>query len=469
VLQTSTGIATAVYVSMGMYLIALLLSHAAADFVVPASESGVNEEVTVRTNNDPIEWYAPEHTVVEHSMYGDTTESVYYSHPLGLETGGAVFTTPIVTTIPMPDPGKQFAILKMQYDIVDMNKRSVPLTELYVHHWLVYDTPTMGTGWNIGCGGTGTFVSNVYGAGAEVRGEHYAYPPGFGYKSGIAGRPYWSANLHFIRTQDLSTKDFNGSLGAALKSCIECEYAPGKASGCRPGLDGSGVFACCEQSARCPVNNPSDKTKVQYMLKQSLTWTTDVAKVQGVRMAVIDGFECGTLTNLVPGKKRKGTTCGDKVCKTLVTRPAPFDGTIVWGYDHQHVGALNASFSVNGDWKCSSFPHTGTDPHDTPGNSKGYIVAFKNCIDPDKYPQSAIVIKKGDSLTLEAYYTIDPADTTALPLPGGSHTGTMHLFYMFIAEGTVDEYKCSNNVCTASPGGIVLKECQAACGGDVLV
>merc|ERR1712096_535110 len=130
-----------------------------------------------------------------------------------------------------------------------------------------------------------------------------------------------------------------------------------------------------------------------------------------------------------------GTTCGDKVCKTLVTRPAPFDGTILWGYDHQHTGAINASFSVNGAKKCMSFPHVGTDPHDTPGNSEGYITGFQSCIDPAKYPESAIPIKKGDSLTLKAYYSIDPKDTTAHPMPGGPHIGTMHLFYMFIQEG----------------------------------
>lgn len=455
---------------MTMFLVPLLLACAAADFDVPASESGDGKPVHVKTNNEPLQWYDGVHTQMENAMYGETTNSVYYSHPLSLVTGGAVFTTPIVTSIPMPDPGKQFAIIKMQYDVVDENHNSVPLSELYVHHWLVYDTPTMGTGFNIGCGGTGTFVSNVYGAGAEVRGVHYAYPKGFGYLSGVYGRPYWSANLHFIRTDDLSTKEFNGSYGKAIKSCIECEYAAGKADGCRPGLDGAGVFACCEQSSRCPVNNPSDNSTKKYMLKQNLTWTTDVKNIKGVRTAVLDGFECGTVSNLVPGMNKRGTVCDDKICTTKVTRPAPFDGTIMWGYDHQHIGALNASFYVNGDKKCTSTPHTGTDPHDAPGNSLGYITGFKNCIEPAGYPETAVSIKKGDNLTLHAYYTIDPEDNTSYPIPGGSHTGTMHLFYMSIYEGDLeDTFVCKNDMCVAGTGGVRKEDCEAACGPGGLI
>jgi len=231
-----------------------------------------------------------------------------------------------------------------------------------------------------------------------------------------------------------------------------------------PGLDGSAVFACCVADARCQVNNPKDHTKKNYYLQTKLTWTTDIEKITPVRTAVIDGVPCGTLTNLKPHKKLKGTECDDKLCTTNVTRQSPFSGTIHWAYDHQHLGAVNGSLAVNGVHKCTSLPHTGTDKHYAVGNELGYIVGFQQCVDPDR-PNTWIHINKGDELTLTAYYTIDPDDNTSLPIPGGSHTGVMNLFYFYIVEDTPETtYACHNNACVQAPGGVPLSVCQAACG-----
>merc|ERR1712110_974069 len=139
-----------------------------------------------------------------------------------------------------------------------------------------------------------------------MRGIDYKYKDGYGYMS-ETGKQWWSANFHFINTEDLSTTHFNGSHGAAVKSCIECDYAPGKGPLCVPGLDGSAVFACCVADARCPVNNPKDHTKKKYRLQSNITWTTDVGNVKPIRVAVIDGVPCGTLTNLSPNKRAEGT------------------------------------------------------------------------------------------------------------------------------------------------------------------
>merc|ERR1712151_355080 len=98
------------------------------------------------------------------------------------------------------------------------------------------------------------------------------YAPGHGYVS-KTGTQWWSANFHFINTEDLDTAYFNGSHGAAVKSCIECEYAPKKSLACVPGLDGSAIFACCAAGARCPVNHPENKTKKNYYLVSNITWT----------------------------------------------------------------------------------------------------------------------------------------------------------------------------------------------------
>lgn len=182
-------------------------------------------------------------------------------------------------------------------------------------------------------------------------------------------------------------------------------------------------------------------------------------------MFVIDGVPCDTLMNVYPGKHKHGTDCGDKLCKTNVTRQMPVSGTLMWAYDHQHVGAVNGSLAVNHKHACSSYPHTGTDPHNTPGNELGYLAGFKLCVDP-AYPEQNIHVNKGDNLTLTAFYNVDPMDNTSYPLPGGKHTGIMNLFYFFLAEDEPEVlYSCKNNQCVSSEtGGVPLDVCQSACG-----
>jgi len=282
-----------------------------------------------------------------------------------------------------------------------------------------------------------------------------------------SGKQWWSANLHFINTEDLSTSYFNGSHGKAIKSCIECEYAPGKSPFCVPGLDGSGIFACCVAGARCPVNHPENRAKRSYFLQTNLTWTTDIEKVTPISVAVIDGVPCGTLQNLYPGKSHEGTVCDDKLCFTNVTRQMPFSGTIHWAYDHQHEGAVNATLAVNGVPRCHSYPHFGTSMNHTPGNEQGYIVGFKMCIDPAN-PDERIHVNKGDNMTLSAYYNIDPDDMRSYPIPGGNHTGIMNLFYMWLVKDSQDTYVCKNNACVSSAVGVPKEQCQAACGPHAL-
>lgn len=427
-------------------LLALLCGAVVADFTVPKNGWGHGgEEIVVKTRREPFVFEHVESTPVEHPFYGNTTTSYYASPSFALKTGEAWFSLPDITTLKMPQPGVQYAVIAVKYDIVESGTtRSVPLSELYSHHWLVYDRLVGSDGFNIGCGGPDTWVSNIYGAGGEMRGVHYLYPQGFGHV--VPGNRHWSANIHFIRTDGLDASKY-ASAGAATKACIECDYANGKGISCVPGLDGAAIFGCCFDGCRCPVTNPKDKTTKKYQLVYNITWTTDVQKVTPVRTYVIDGFSCGILENLVPGRKTRTTECDDKLCLSTVTRKMPVSGTMQWAYTHQHTGSLNTTLLINGKPACTSFPHIGTDMRETPGNEKGYLVGFRMCVDPalDK----PIKINKGDELTLMAYASVDTADNRYLPIPGGQHTGFMHLFYFFFHEDDgVDSHLCVGNECT---------------------
>jgi len=225
------------------YLLAVLSSVVVADFVTPKNpEEGLTDEIVIKTRTEPFVFEHEASTREAHHLYpSGVTKSHYGSPVFTLETGEAWFSLPDVTTLKMPEPGVPYAVIAVQYDIIDVaTKKSIPLSEMYSHHWLVYDKLVGSDGFNVGCGGPDSWVSNIYGAGGEMRGVHYVYPEGFGHI--IPGNRHWSANMHFIRTEDLDTKAFNGDLGAATKSCIECEYQPGKGASCVPGLGGSGIF-----------------------------------------------------------------------------------------------------------------------------------------------------------------------------------------------------------------------------------
>jgi hypothetical protein len=249
-----------------------------------------------------------------------------------------------------------------------------------------------------------------------------------------------------------------------LKSCIECNYEAGKAIECVPGLGGTAIFACCFDGSRCIVNTPKDKSKKSYQLVYNITYTKQVDKVKDMHTMVIDAFKCQICANLAPNIKTAWTQCDDKVCVTQGSRTMPYSGTVKWAYTHQHTGAINSTMSVNGVPHCTSYPHYGTDPHDAPGNEKGYAVGFHMCINPHN-ASAAIHVNKGDEITITAHISVDPDDTTSLPIPGGQRHGFMNLFYFVVnPDEEADTYACKNDVCVKKAGGVPLATCQAACG-----
>ena len=99
-------------------------------------------------------------------------------------------------------------------------------------------------------------------------------------------------------------------------------------------------------------------------------------------------------------------------------------GKLMWGYLHQHTGAINGTLSLNGKPVCTSSAIYGTDPANPPGNEKGYIVNFTRCIDQDHLGNS-LRLEKGDVLSIEALYDVAAGSARAAPLPGGKHGGVM--------------------------------------------
>ena len=131
------------------------------------------------------------------------------SKALPLAPGEVVFTDPQKTALPMPS-GK-IAITGFRAEIVDAAGASVPLSEVYNHHWLVYDG-------RLNSGLCGGYLAYKFGVGAECRGTPTVFPAPYALTA--EGTEKWGANIHLLRTVDLVDDD--------VKSCIECAYAPNK-------------------------------------------------------------------------------------------------------------------------------------------------------------------------------------------------------------------------------------------------
>jgi hypothetical protein len=422
-------------------------------------------------------------TVVHRDVGEGTTVSSYLSPALSLMTGAAVYTNNPMTE--MPFPSGDYSISHVNFSIVDeAGESKTPLSEVYNHHWLIGTS----TSYNVVASCEGDMF---FGAGAEMRGMPKVFPAGYGLRrigsSGVCG-----ANLHFLRTVDLNSSwtglnDPGGSVSAAVKTCIECGWAParvddlGELGQCPESADGA--FACCLTGSRCPVNNPSDLSKKDYRLSYDVRWSRNLTAVASLQTGMLDvagdfiewdidgkGKQFPAPVPGVPSTYSVNQTCtsgAGAVCTTsrdIAVGVQPTfagltdticAGRLLSGYMHMHIGAINASLHHNGRPVCMSNPVYGDDPNNPPGNELGYVVDFSYCIDA-QVPADAIRLEKGDSLTLTTNYDVDEESTRGYPFPGGKHGGVMGLFFYQIDcddDAVAAGFACRQGDCISVPKG----------------
>lgn len=388
----------------------------------------------------------------------------------------------------MPFPAGDYSIIRADWDLVDSTGRQVGLAEVYNHHWLV--GTTKGVNPLLACED-----DLFFGAGAEMRGMPTILPDGYGNRR-VKAQGECGANLHFIRTDGLKTK-WNGmndpsqfpedmQMGAAVKNCIECGYAPGRAVGiCGEGGDGG--FNCCFTKSRCPaVGGALNRSTRSYHLAYEVQWTQNLTAVKPIQGGVIDVSDGAIEWNVAPNlnKPEANQVCSDTMCNISQTytvdslkefgTPGICPGKMLWAYMHQHGGAINGSMHVNGERYCTSTPNVGTDPTNPPGNEQGFLVGFELCIDSDK-KGNALRLNKGDQVYLEALYDVDVNSKRHYPMPGGKHGGVMALFFFSIDcdDGTYPtSYICKDDQCVEA-GSLkgdfaTLEECSGSCGSSVV-
>ena len=83
------------------------------------------------------DWTSTEESV-PHKELGTVKKTTYVSPTIKLMKGGSHFTWDPLTDIPFPKGN--YSVLEVDFDIVDADGAEVPLTEVYIHHWLVGST-----------------------------------------------------------------------------------------------------------------------------------------------------------------------------------------------------------------------------------------------------------------------------------------------------------------------------------------
>ena len=404
-----------------------------------------------------LRWSSDEVVRIDDVSYSRT----FYSEDLALRPGEFMFTDFSTTPAGFPTDIGPYAITGFKgYLVYADTNETVPLDEVYDHHWVVAPDDFE----NYLCPSGPQYV---FGIGAESRRTYVTFPKGYGYRV-MDPSIYWGANIHLLRTEHLAGEPFK-----AAKECNECYYAPGK--GCLP--QDNGTFTCCGDygaSARplvgefgtekplaalkerlgekevllneedrieesllrdldfkakdyfgCPVKMDAPSFPKHYRLMYTLNYTEPFA-VKDTKVGAWTTPDCEAFYDV-----QENNETPEHLSST--TFPVEEDQEIVVAIGHQHVGGLNISLYVNDQFVCSSHPVYGSEPG-VAGNEKGYLVEMTTCFQKGQDPMRPdLIVKQGDTVRLDSWYWVGKEDKRLGGHPAGSHLNVMGYMYAITA------------------------------------
>merc|ERR1712166_622147 len=351
-----------------------------------------------------------------HNPKTATRISKFRSPVLSLSPGHIINTDAANTTLRMP-AGHIF-VTSFAAEIVDANNRSVPLHDVYLHHWII----------NNGRGNAGPCdtLSFVMGVGAESRNSPTVFGDGYGLECN--GKEDWTANIHVLNTKNDQYCVEN------VKACIECDCP----------LNGGAGVSCCPDKGVCAGVTPwadclAESAKQNFYLQYVVEYTNAAAAaISPVDVHVMSVSNCNVEYNIPSqcawwtlhthldaskpisplNKPKLGLYYPWEIegqdCKhTLASRvdiPAGFNSSITTAIGHLHIGGVEIKLSLQDDTApegrrelCTSTARYGStlDSKGTDaGDELGYLVAMSRC----DFSDSPVNIKGGDVLYMESTY-----------------------------------------------------------------
>jgi len=322
------------------------------------------------------------------TIAADLKYKTFQSPPISLKSGQICNTRK--DWGPLPWVEEPIAIRHFSSDVVDSTGISVPESELYIHHWLIYNGAT---NQNIGVCDN---LADVFGIGAELRGVVYEFPSPYGILSTDTD---WTANLHFIRTSNV--KD--------IQECIECRCPDSN-----PPKHPHGEVGCCIDNSQCwSMQNSTLDDPKDYFLQYTIGYepiTDDIIplKVLYFDVTAMDTTDC-RLQYDIPELKE-----GEIHTKSSIAT-VPTNINVTYIELHQHIGGLNITVDHYRGHK-----YLKTLCAEAPIYKDGYLTDIPTCHYPDTYP-----ILEGDKIHIHSLYT-------GRTVAGGHawHSGVMGIIYL---------------------------------------
>ncbi|XP_024531121.1 uncharacterized protein LOC112340484 [Selaginella moellendorffii] len=344
-------------------------------------------------------------------------------------------------------PKGHLGVKNFQGEVVDELGNPVPLSDVYLHHWVVFSLyvksserkelvrggfhhgqDRLGSPSAIIAGNDGICQHNVlsqfWGLGSETRHTSYFVPGSYAIGVGNPPEGYeelWVLNVHAIDTR--GTYDPQG--------CLECRCSlynvTTDASG-QPLKQGyKGGLHCCYEGTKCAVKPGFQAPKKTLYMQYTIEWVEWDECVLPVRAYIFD----------ITDSRKRDPIDRHVGCKIEYDVPAcdpssnpdciyqlenhlviPKGGSIIYGVAHQHAGAMGMTMhGEDGRHLCSSIALYGNGS--TPGNEAGYVVGMSTC-----FPEpGTVTVASGEKLHLSSSYS-----------SAQEHTGVMALFYLILSD-----------------------------------
>jgi hypothetical protein len=354
-------------------------------------------------------------------------------------------------------PKGHIGIKSLNADLVDANGAPVPLSEIYLHHWILlefavpkdkaerhlghllrrmhrhhmhhmtYDDATAIAAFEaphhhhqhhrFHAGKEAPKLVNFMGKGGETRHTETRLPGRYVIESGVPREGYetvWTLNVHGLDTR--------GAVDRA--GCAECRCHLFNATtddDGKPLPEGYiGGLRCCGDGNQCAVEEGYNGGERTFYLRyewEYIDWNECLIPTSSIGIDVTnhDGFDENLVEFTVDGcgdADPNSEACLDTREATLI---APSGGEVVYTVSHLHASTLDAAvYGEDGRLICRTTPMYGQG--EEAGNEKNYVVGIKSCYGNAGTP-NAMRVRQGEKLR----YVVQSTKV------GGPHTGLMGL------------------------------------------